>query len=165
MTARALMSRRKRWGAVALAVAGSLLALGALAPAGTSAAWQDAVYFSTDVKIVPSLVPTELDAGYGFTCALVGGDMWCWGKGTSGQLGVGNNDDSSIPVSTSATVMGVGKSRVVTAGLAYACGVSAAKAYCWGVGGGGIGNFDVKSPWLADSVNTPTEVYAQPAGA
>ena len=142
-----------------LAVVGILLAFGALVPAATSAAWQDPVYYSADVKIVPSLVPTELDAGDGFTCALVGGDLWCWGKGTSGQLGVGNNDDSGVPVSASATAMVVGTADTSPPASRYACGVSAAQAYCWGDGGGRLGNFDVDSPW-----QTPTRCNIAHAG-
>jgi hypothetical protein len=164
MSARADRSRR-RWGALALLAVGIPLAVGALVPTTTSAAWQDPVYFSTDVRILPSLVPTELDGGQGFTCALVGGDMWCWGEGSDGQLGVGVNADSTVPVSTSTTAMVVGTGAVVTAGSGYACGVAAGRAYCWGNGAGRLGNYSVETPWVTNPVNVPTPVYDLPAGA
>ena len=76
-----------------------LLAVAALVPTVTSAAWQDQVYADAQVLIVPAQVPDELDAGVGFTCALVAGDMWCWGEGGDGQLGVGSTADAGVPVS------------------------------------------------------------------
>jgi alpha-tubulin suppressor-like RCC1 family protein len=164
MSTRPGLSRRKRWGALTLAVVGSLLAFGALAPAGTSAAWQDTVYFATDVEILPSLIPAELDAGAGFTCALVGGDMWCWGEGGSGQLGVGSTADADVPVSASATSMVVGTGVHVTAGVGYACGAAGGRAYCWGEGGGKLGNYQVDAPWDVPSTSSPTPVYDLPAG-
>lgn len=158
-------SRRRRWSALAVAAVGVPLAVAAVVPAATSAAWQDPAYFATDVTILPSLVPTELDAGDGFTCALVGGDLWCWGAGGNGQLGVGSTSDADVPVSGSATQMVVGAGAVVTAGLGYACGVAEGLAYCWGNGGGRLGDYDVDAPWETPPASIPTPVYDLAAGA
>lgn len=44
--------------------------------------------------------PTEIDAGFQHTCSYVQstGLVWCWGTGTSGQLGAGSYSSSSSPV-------------------------------------------------------------------
>lgn len=157
---------RRRWAVLSVAVVGALLAVAALVPSGTSAAWQDEVYAAADVLVLPGVVPDEIDAGVGFTCALVSGDMWCWGEGSDGQLGVGSNVDADVPVSAApaATAMVVGTADHVSAGNGYACGVSGGRAYCWGAGGGKLGNFNVAEPWQAPSVSVPTAVYDLPAG-
>lgn len=157
---------RRRWAALSVAVVGALLAVAALVPSGTSAAWQDEVYAAADVLVLPGVVPDEIDAGVGFTCALVSGDMWCWGEGSDGQLGVGSNVDADVPVSAApaATAMVVGTADHVSAGNGYACGASGGRAYCWGAGGGKLGNFNVAEPWQAPSVSVPTAVYDLAAG-
>jgi len=41
---------------------------------------------------------TEVSAGDGLTCAIrSGGQVWCWGSNTFGQLGVGDNADRNLP--------------------------------------------------------------------
>ncbi|KQY24410.1 hypothetical protein ASD16_02380 [Cellulomonas sp. Root485] len=154
-----------RWAALSVAVV-LLLTVAALVPTVTSAAWQDQVYADAQVLIVPAQVPDELDAGAGFTCALVAGDMWCWGEGGDGQLGVGSTVDADVPVSAGdgVTAMAVGTADHVSAGSGYACGASGGRAYCWGAGGGKLGNFNVAEPWQVPSVSVPTAVYDLPAG-
>lgn len=42
---------------------------------------------------------TDVALGYAHTCALLAdGDLWCWGRGTAGQLGHGEFADSFTPV-------------------------------------------------------------------
>lgn len=42
---------------------------------------------------------TAIALGWGHACAIVGaGDLWCWGQGTSGELGQGAMASSSQPV-------------------------------------------------------------------
>ncbi|MCH9664210.1 MAG: putative Ig domain-containing protein [Gammaproteobacteria bacterium] len=54
-------------------------------------------------KNIPTQVGTDTDwamvsAGEAHTCASkTDNQLFCWGKGTSGQLGLGNNNDSSSP--------------------------------------------------------------------
>ncbi|MDQ0373032.1 RCC1 domain-containing protein [Cellulomonas humilata] len=157
---------RRRVAALSVAVLGGLLAVAALVPTATSSAWQDRVYADADVLILPNLVPNELDAGVGFTCALVVGDMWCWGEGGDGQLGVGTTADAGVPVSAGngVTAMVVGTADSVNAGNGYACGASGGRAYCWGAGGGKLGDFNVAEPYLVPGSSVPTAVYDLPAG-
>jgi alpha-tubulin suppressor-like RCC1 family protein len=51
-----------------------------------------------DVASLPAPA-TDLAIGYDHACALVvGGDVWCWGRGDSGQLGDGQAMNSLVPV-------------------------------------------------------------------
>jgi alpha-tubulin suppressor-like RCC1 family protein len=63
------------------------------------------------------------------TCALDTGDsnqLYCWGRGTSGQLGDGASTDRSAFV---ALIDGV---QAIAAGAAHTCGISAGALFCWG---------------------------------
>ncbi|MCA9335175.1 hypothetical protein KC953_03460 [Candidatus Saccharibacteria bacterium] len=51
------------------------------------------VYDATKSKTV-----SDLSTAGGFTCAVVGSDLECWGQNTSGQLGIGNTQNQSKPM-------------------------------------------------------------------
>jgi len=58
----------------------------------------EAVILPTKVGNLPGPV-TDVALGYAHTCALLAdGDIWCWGRGTSGQLGDGKLSNSFTPV-------------------------------------------------------------------
>jgi alpha-tubulin suppressor-like RCC1 family protein len=87
---------------------------------------------------------TQIDTGTSYACALVGtGAVYCWGLGTSGQLGNSAILSSSVPVAvtTSGVLAGTDLSQIA-AGSAFACAASSAGlAYCWGTGTNGqLGN-------------------------
>jgi alpha-tubulin suppressor-like RCC1 family protein len=87
---------------------------------------------------------TQITGGAGFTCALdSSGAAYCWGLGTSGQLGNGTAASSTVPVAvtTSGALSGVALIQI-SAGNGFACGLSiAGAAYCWGLGTSGqLGN-------------------------
>ncbi|HWO87918.1 MAG TPA: hypothetical protein VNL98_02080 [Gemmatimonadales bacterium] len=70
-------------------------------------------------------------AGDGFTCAIAsGGEAWCWGDGTFGQLGNGTTGVSAIPV----RVAGGHSFAAIAAGNTHACALTAdGVAWCWGL--------------------------------
>lgn len=78
----------------------------------------------------------KIDSNQNFTCGLRdNGELWCWGLGTSGQLGRGSSADSSSPVrvqdSTGPTYWSDWVSFSVSS--TTACGVrSNGELYCWG---------------------------------
>ncbi|MSP91511.1 MAG: hypothetical protein EXR79_06880 [Myxococcales bacterium] len=64
-------------------------------------------------------------------CALVDGDMQCWGENGFAQFGTGNTDPSEVPKKV------VGKADFVLVATAtdHSCGVTGGKsAWCWGAG-------------------------------
>jgi alpha-tubulin suppressor-like RCC1 family protein len=81
-----------------------------------------------------------VSAGYDHSCGfLAGGELWCWGDGTWGQLGNGAFSTYSLsPVRVTGGLAFV----AVSAGAQHACGIAAAgSAYCWGYNGlGALGN-------------------------
>ena len=73
---------------------------------------------------------TQISAGHGGPCALGStGAAYCWGLGTSGQLGNNTIVNSNVPVLASG---GLTLTQIDT-GKIFACGLtSAGAAYCWG---------------------------------
>jgi alpha-tubulin suppressor-like RCC1 family protein len=87
---------------------------------------------------------TQITAGNDFTCALSSaGAVYCWGLGTSGQLGNNASSTSSVPVAvyTGGALSGVTVTDI-GAGNLHACALgSNGAAYCWGYNGfGELGN-------------------------
>ncbi len=78
------------------------------------------------------LVFKSVKAGYNYTCGVtVSGDGYCWGLGTSGQLGNGGFLSSPTPVKVSGGLVFTD----VQAGNGVACGLTTSGGiYCWGSG-------------------------------
>jgi len=73
---------------------------------------------------------TALAAGAWDACAVVDGEAWCWGVGTSR---LNDNPKPSSPALTPQKVAGVRGRTSVTVGSAHACGLrSDATVWCWG---------------------------------
>lgn len=84
----------------------------------------------------------QLAAGSLYTCGLINGVAYCWGKNDKGQLGIGNTTDQISPQAVSMP-SGITFTSLA-AGNSHICGLTAAgAAYCWGkndYGQLGIGN-------------------------
>jgi alpha-tubulin suppressor-like RCC1 family protein len=83
----------------------------------------------------PQLVPklsdvTQIDAGAYHTCALVkGGDVWCWGSNSFGQLASPDSEEIG-PIK----VKGLPPAKAVSAGGDRSCALTYQETlYCWGV--------------------------------
>ena len=135
----------------ALSTAGAVYCWGA----GTSGQLGDGTHTSSDVPVAVTATPgtplhhervTQIAAGGSSACALSAtGTVYCWGAGTSGQLGNGSHTSSDVPVTVTATGTPLGKAATVTqiaAGGSSACALSATgTVYCWGAGTSGqLGN-------------------------
>jgi alpha-tubulin suppressor-like RCC1 family protein/predicted small lipoprotein YifL len=112
----------------------------------------------------PCSTPTSVDGGVSFsqvsagqwhTCGLTDqGDAYCWGLGTSYQLGNGSDGSQASP----GIVLGTIKWAFITAAEQHTCGLSIGLvAYCWG--GNGYGQLGTGSS--ADAI-TPVRVVGQP---
>jgi hypothetical protein len=70
---------------------------------------------------------TTIVAGGNHTCILSGGNVWCWGQNSQGQLGDGTRIDRNVPVNVLSSVVDI------TAGLDYTCAVMTyGQVKCWG---------------------------------
>ncbi len=113
---------------------------------------------------------TQITGGNTHTCALdVNGRAYCWGTGSSGQIGNGDTIQQNYPVRlTSPTGVSL---TSIAAGNVHSCAVDTnGKAYCWG--NGSYGNLGVGYTTPAQNwpllVNAPgvsfTSIAAAEAG-
>lgn len=72
----------------------------------------------------------QLSLGYSMACArLDRGEVWCWGRGTSGQLGQGEDESSETPV----MVAGLRDARRISVGDNHGCALRrSGQVVCWG---------------------------------
>lgn len=85
---------------------------------------------------VPVMLPagvslTQIAAGDRHTCAVaVGGDVYCWGGNSAGQLGSAPGGDQTAPT---AAVVGLPQMQRVAAGARHTCAQAVSgDVYCWG---------------------------------
>jgi alpha-tubulin suppressor-like RCC1 family protein len=65
------------------------------------------------------------------TCARRGGDLYCWGANSSGQLGIGSTTGANVPERV--TVPSATGWSLITAGDFHSCATHTGKLlYCWG---------------------------------
>jgi alpha-tubulin suppressor-like RCC1 family protein len=98
-----------------------------------------------------------VSVGATHTCALTReGRAWCWGLGTSGELGTGRAGSSATPVS----VAGDKAFVQIAAGAFHTCALSATGAvFCWGANRvGTLGNRTTTSSAAPVSVAAPANV-------
>lgn len=83
---------------------------------------------------------TALAAGFEHTCAIVNGDVFCWGGNSEGQLGDGTTTDHSLP----AKVIGLPvKAMAIGIGFSNTCAVLIdGSVWCWGGYGFSYGSFE-----------------------
>ncbi|PVA40520.1 hypothetical protein DDJ98_02595 [Mycobacteroides abscessus] len=98
-----------------------------------------------------------VSTGDGHTCAIANGQLACWGKNDSGQLGTGDNANQSQPLIV--PLLRGQYVNKVSAGANHTCAIKFGKLYCWGLntsGQLGTGN--------ATNYNEPQLVAATSSG-
>ncbi|MGB1017115.1 MAG: RCC1 domain-containing protein, partial [Nannocystaceae bacterium] len=98
----------------------------------------------TPFDIDPDADVTMLAAGDQHSCALLdNGAVHCWGRNTSGQLGLGNTDAVLDPTMTVSVKLIGSMAEQITAGTEYTCAKVQAEmgneshVQCWGFGDSG----------------------------
>lgn len=75
----------------------------------------------------------QLAGGGSNNCALSNGDIYCWGKGSNGQLGDGSNSNAvTSPVGVSKTIINGQRWTNIAGGKNHMCAVNSGLAACWG---------------------------------
>lgn len=107
--------------------ADKLFCWGAVVPgAGAEQRGTDLTYTSRPFEILSSGVQ-KVVAGQSHFCALVSGEVFCWGANSNGQIGDGTTDTRAIPVK----VFGVGVTDI-SASDNQTCVVKNGDLFCWG---------------------------------
>jgi len=129
---------------------------------GTGGSGQEA---HNPIYVNSSEIFTSVSGVLSHTCGrLVNGSLMCWGLGTSGQLGNGDNSNQNNPVNVNSSE----NFTSVSAGQYHTCGVLVnGSAMCWGRnyngqlgnGTGGIGN-ESHNPIYVNSNENFTSVSA-----
>ncbi len=112
----------------------------------SSGAFVDQVLCWTSASPTPSPValpdrPVQLAAGEAHTCALTaGGDVWCWGSNSNGQLGADPAKVQASPTPVLAPRSGVVYSQLAAGGNGTCVLTPEQSAMCWGaIGAGQLG--------------------------
>ena len=94
-------------------------------------------------------------AGHQHTCAVSGGEVWCWGNNSHGQLGVADDGERCERSACARTPRRVATLKAVlamTAGGAHTCAALADRStWCWG--DNHAGQLGVGQPQLLQSVH------------
>lgn len=90
------------------------------------------------IDLGPGKRVIDLEAGFRHTCALLdSGDVMCWGAGSGGRLGYGNQNNvglNDVPAVAGTVDVG-GKVKKLVTGLAHTCALRMDESVvCWGTG-------------------------------
>jgi len=106
--------------------------------------------------VLAGKVIKSVSVGNNFACALASGSVFCWGQGSSGQLGNSATQASFIPVAVTTSGVLMGKTVTsISAGDAHACAIASGQVFCWGFNGqgqlGNASNVTTSSPVAVDT--------------
>ncbi|HXH04821.1 MAG TPA: hypothetical protein VNI82_00130 [Candidatus Nitrosotenuis sp.] len=105
---------------------------------------------------------TDLVAGGYANCALAGGEAYCWGLNSKGQLGNGTTDNSNVPVKITGFPAGLTVTKLGAASSTICAILSDKSLYCWG--NGSFGALGI-GPVSGLNYRTTPQKVTLPAGA
>ena len=98
---------------------------------------------------------TSIGAGRFHTCAVAGGEAFCWGDNSSGQLGRSSIIGSDVPVAVDTSGVLTGTVSSISSGAFHTCATADDKAFCWGDNTyGPLGNGSTTSSDVPVAVDT-----------
>jgi len=100
--------------------------------------------------------------GYFHTCALSGGDAYCWGHGWFGELGTGTQNPANTPRKVEAPYGVTLSFTKIAVGDGHTCGLSGGSIYCWGRNESGQLGLGTSDTWLTYPLYDPTNPYWSP---
>ena len=116
----------------------------------------------------PKTWTSQISASYNYTCAVASNSqVYCWGMGTSGELGNGLNVNSSVPVAVSTAIALNGKTVLsLSTGNNHSCVIASNNlAYCWGANWRGmLGNGSTNDSYIPTAVSSLGTVNSIDAG-
>lgn len=89
------------------------------------------VYSNNSVGLPPNQPVTDIDVDSDTTCSISGGQLYCWGRNTQGQLGIGSTYNSSNAARYVSTFSNTLVTSIAT-GYRHECAVAGGAVYCWG---------------------------------
>ncbi len=111
------------------------------------------------IKIGDGVDWEGIAAGWRFTCGIRnGGELWCWGSNTSGQVGI---NTAGADVTTTTKIDGFDDWIQLSLGYEHTCARRATgELYCWGSAAGNFAGNQRTTPTAVDSAVTWTDVAA-----
>ena len=111
-----------------------------------------------EVEIAESPEVTGIAAGAAHTCAVAGGDVWCWGRNEYGALGTGGKGGRELEPVEVVIDEGLPEVTKIAAGYHHTCAVAGGDAWCWGKnndGQVGTGDGRVTTPQKVEIAGSP----------
>jgi alpha-tubulin suppressor-like RCC1 family protein len=100
--------------------------------------------------------------GYMHSCALSGGDAYCWGHGWFGELGNGTQNSTNRPNKVIPPYGVTLSFTKISVGDGHSCGISGGSIWCWGRNESGQLGVGANTMWLTYPLYDATNPYWSP---
>lgn len=80
----------------------------------------------------PLAATGQVSVGGSHTCGVANGKLFCWGEGSSGQLGMDNTNSLGQPTAVPSLSASHKSITDVSAGANHTCAIAAGDLFCWG---------------------------------
>ncbi|WP_157465724.1 RCC1 domain-containing protein [Cellulomonas sp. Leaf395] len=101
-----------------------------------------------------------VSAGGRYTCIRIEGQAWCSGEARIDIPKTGEIVNTNVMTLVQPGARGTTAITQLDTGLDQTCVVAGGAAYCWGTGGGALGNYNPSDPFNMPPSKDPVAVYA-----